>query len=422
MSGWIESAGFFLIAMMVAVVLVRALLRARRAAAADGSERAMSVYRDQLAEVERDLARGTLGAEEAERLRLEISRRILDLDRGTGARRVGGPAPEAMRWVALSVLLLAILGSGALYLNVGAPGYPDMPLVERHAQAAEARANRPRQAELEAEFAARFPQGEDFPGRAELEPMVEQLRAAMVERPLDVTGFTLLAQNEARLGNYRAAIEAQIRVIELRGGEEAPVSDFAYLLDLMVIATGGFVSPEAESVIEQILRRDTQDPVALYYSGRLYAQTGRPDLTFRIWRRLHDLSAGDDPWMDEIRTALPELSRISGEPRYTLPPRPAPAGARGPTPEDIEAAQDMSPEERAAMIEGMVDGMLARLANDGGTAQDWAQLLRALAVLERRDQALEILQEARTVFAARPEDLALINAVAAESGLSTAAP
>lgn len=418
----IEVAGFFIIALMVAVVLLRAVWRARRMAAADGTERAMKVYRDQLDEVERDLARGTLGTDEADRIRMEISRRILDLDRDVTTRHVGGPAPAPMRWVAIGVLVAGVLGSGALYLAFGAPGYRDMPLVERHADAAEARITRPRQAVLEAEFAARFPEPEDFPGRAELEPMVEQLRTALANRPLDVTGYTLLAQNEARLGNYRAAIEAQVRLIELKGEEEATAEDYAYLLDLMVIATGGFVSPEAEALIEQLLRRDSQNPVALYYSGRMYAQTGRPDLTFRIWRRLHDLSDGDAPWMDEVRGALPELARISGEPRYTLPPRPAPAGARGPTPEDMEAAQDMSPEDRAAMIEGMVDGMLARLANDGGSAQDWAQLIRALGVLERRDQAVDILQEARTVFAARPEDLALINEAADAAGLRTPAP
>ena len=422
MTGWIEIAGFFLIAALVVVILVRATLRARQMAAADGTTRAMSVYRDQLSEVERDLARGVLNKEEAERLRLEISRRILDLDRDDTVRRVGAAAPQQMRWFAVALILASVLGGSWLYWSVGAPGYQDMPLLDRHAQAAEARANRPRQAELEAEFAARFPDPSQFPGRDELEPMVEQLRAAMVARPEDVTGFQLLAQNEARLGNHKAAIEAQRQVIALRGGQEAPVSDFAYLLDLMVIAAGGFVSPEAEAVIEQILRRDPMDGVALYYSGRLYAQTGRPDLTFRIWRRLHEVSAGDDPWMDEIRGALPELSRISGEPRFTLPPRPAPAGARGPSAADIEAAEDLSPEERAEMVAGMVDGMLARLANEGGSAQDWAQLLRALAVLDRHEQAQDILQEARTVFAARAEDLALINDTAAEVGLSTPAP
>ena len=55
----------------------RALLRARSdvqsAAAFD-----LKVYRDQLNEVDRDLARGTLAADEADRLRTEVSRRLLE--------------------------------------------------------------------------------------------------------------------------------------------------------------------------------------------------------------------------------------------------------------------------------------------------------------------------------------------------------
>jgi cytochrome c-type biogenesis protein CcmH len=183
----------------------------------------------------------------------------------------------------------------------------------------------------------------------------------------------------------------------------------------MALATGGIVSPEQEAVIERILRSDPENPIALYYSGRLYAQTGRPDLTFRLWRRLHDVSAPDAPWLEEVRAALPELAQISGAPRYQLPPPPSP---RGPSAADIEAAQDMTPEQRQEMIAGMVDGMLARLANEGGPPQDWAQLLRALGVLERRDQASAILQEARTVFAADENALALINEAARAAGLT----
>ncbi len=74
------------------------------------------------------------------------------------------------------------------------------------------------------------------------------------------------------------------------------------------------------------------------------------------------------------------------------------------------------------MITQMVDGLMARLANDGGSAQDWAQALRALTVLDRRDQAQAILQEARTVFAARPDDLAVINDMARAVGLTGTAP
>ncbi len=420
MSDYIQLAGFVVILLLVGVILVRAMSRAGQVAAADGAERAMKVYRDQLSEVERDLARGVLDEAEAERLRLEISRRILDLDKDAAARRVGAPAPVSMQRLAVGVILVTLLGGAVLYLGMGMPGKRDMPLVARHADAEQTRETRPRQAVLEEQVAAAFPDPAPFEGRAELEPMVAQLRAALEQRPLDVTGHSLLAQNEARLGNFSAAIAAQERVLEIQGDSAAP-QDYAYLIDLMVIAAGGFVSPEAEDVIARVLRQDAENGVALYYLGRMYAQTGRPDMTFRVWRRLHDLSPGDAPWMPEIRAALPELARISGEPRYQLPPRPAPAGA-GPSAADIEAAGQLPPQERAQMIEGMVDGLMARLANDGGSAEEWAQLIGALMVLERREQAQAILQEARTVFAARAEDLALINAAAQAAGLGAARP
>jgi cytochrome c-type biogenesis protein CcmH len=412
-----QFAGFAIIALLVAVVLVRAITRAGKGESADLRERAMRVYRDQLSEVDRDLARGTLQPVEADRLRLEIQRRILDLDRETAGGSGLKPAPRAMQVVALGAVLVAILGSGAVYMGVGAVGYPDLPLVQRFADAAAVRANRPSQTELEARFKAAFPDPEPFEGRDALEPMVAQLRDALARRPEDVVGYGLLAQNEARLGNFTAAIAAQVRVIDVKGAE-ATDEDMAFLLDLMVLATGGWVSPEAEAIVERTLRLDPSNKIALYYLGRMYDQTGRQDMTFRVWRRLHELSAGDDPWMDEVRAALPELAKLSGEPRYTLPPLPAAAGARGPSAADMEAAQDMSDEDRAAMIESMVDGLMARLANDGGTAQDWAQLLRALSVLDRRDQAQAILQEARTVFASRADDLALINQMARDVGLS----
>lgn len=408
-----QIAGFGLIFLMVGVILWRAVLRAGlNADAADGQERAMRVYRDQLAEIERDLARGTVAPEEAERTRLEVSRRILELDRDArGDRPATGAGP---RMAAIGVIALMLAGAVGVYAWIGVPTYADMPLVQRHAQAQDARRNRPGQEVLEAQYDEAFPGPFDFEGRDQLEPMVQQLREALVSRPEDVTGFRLLAQNEARLGNYRPAIEAQLRVVELQG-DSASVDDLAYLLDLMALATGGIVSPEQEAVIERILRRDSRNPIALYYSGRMYAQTGRPDLTFRLWQRLHEVSSPNAPWLEEIRTALPELAQIAGAPRYQLPPPPSTGGLSA---ADIEAAEDMTMEERQQMIVGMVDGMLARLANDGGPAQDWAQLLRALGVLERQEQAEAILQEARTVFAADAEGLAVINDAARAAGLT----
>jgi cytochrome c-type biogenesis protein CcmH len=103
--------------------------------------------------------------------------------------------------------------------------------------------------------------------------------------------------------------------------------------------------------------------------------------------------------------------------RYTLPP-PDAAGARGPSAADMQAAMELDPEERAAMIGGMVEGLSARLAASGGPAEDWARLIAALGVLGEHDRARAIWAEAQRLFADQPDGLARIEAAARGAGVA----
>ena len=171
------------------------------------------------------------------------------------------------------------------------------------------------------------------------------------------------------------------------------------LMILMALAAGGFVSPEAEAVVNETLARDPANGTARYYAGLLAAQTGRPDVAFRIWRALLETSPADAPWVLPIRAQIVPLSQMAGV-DYVLPP--LDATPTGPTAADIAAAEDMSPAARMEMIRGMVDGLGDRLATEGGPPEDWARLIRALGVLGRRDQALAVWEEAQQVF---PDDI-----------------
>lgn len=400
-----------LIAAVTAVALVVALIRGR-----DGAEPAASydlkVYRDQLKEVEKDKARGVISAEDAERARLEISRRVLEADRKLQAQagKTGG-APKAASLAAASVAGAVVLaGSMMLYTKIGAPGYPDMPLEARKAKAEELRESRPRQAEAEAEVP---PSPSATPDPRHLE-LVERLRQVVEERPGDIQGLTLLARNEAALGNFKAAYIAQSKLIAAKG-DAADTDDFATMADMMVLAANGYVSPEAEAAVMQALNLDSTNGTARYYLGLMYIQTGRPDLAFRVWRSLHDDSTMDDPWMGTIRSALEDLSIAAGI-DYRLPP--APAGVAGPSMADIEAAGDMTPEERQAMIRGMVERLMNRMASQGGTPAEWAQLIQGLSVIGETERAAAIWNEAKRVFADRPEAYATVEAAAREAGLT----
>lgn len=390
------------LACAVAAVIAVTALRARADPPARGAD--VAVYRAQLAEVDRDLGRGVIGADEAERLKNEISRRLLAADAGAGG---GAPAARRAHPAALAVLALVLVaGSLSLYAVMGRPGYGDMPLADRLARAEANAASRPGQAEAEAAAPAR-------PGQtpsAEFAALMERLRGAVAERPDDLQGLRLLARNEATLGNYAAARAAQARVLELLG-PDATAQDHLMLAEIMVLATNGYISPEAEAALREAVARDPGNGAAQYYLGLLRWQTGRPDLTLALWDQLLRQGPEDAPWIAPIRARIGDAARLAGV-DYTPP-----EALAGPNAADIAAAEAMSAEDRDAMIRGMVESLSDRLATEGGTPQEWARLIGAYGVLGDLEQARAIHAEALETFAGDADALALIRAAGERAGL-----
>lgn len=365
----------------------------------------LRVYRDQLKELDRDMARGVLSEAEAARAKAEVARRVLEADRALQAAgsqtESGGPRGKLV--LALGLVAM-VAGSFGIYWQVGAPGYPDLPLALRVELVEQARAERPSQSEVEAEIGVR-PTVDVDPER---EALVAQLRTVMEQRPDDPEGMSLLAQNEAALGNFRAARLAQERLIGLLGADVRAQHHVDHA-EMMVLAAGGYVSPEAESALAMALDMSSGNGTAHYYVGLMYAQQGRADLAYPIWRNLLADSPHDAPWLEPIRLQIEDVAYLAGD-NVSLADLPQPRAPRGPSLEQIEAAEDMAPEDRQAMVEGMVGGLAARLASEGGPPEDWAQLIRAFGVLGETDRAQAILDQARVVFAERPDALALVEA------------
>jgi len=413
---WIVSGA---LALVVSIILGLTLLRGRVGdkppAAYD-----LQVYRDQLKEVDRDLARGVVGPEDAERTRAEISRRVLSADaqlREGGDS--GGQPSRGGRVAALLLVLVLAAGSVGLYSQLGAPGYSDLPLKSRVAQSDAARANRLAQAEIEAQMPAADLNPEATPQFLEL---MERLRDTVEKRPDDLRGLTLLARNEAALGDYKAAYAAQQRIIDVKSAD-ASASDYTYLAELMVSAAGGYVSKDAEEALRSALERDPRNAPARYYLGLYLMQVDRPDAAFRTWDALLRESNPNAPWVAPIRQHIEEVAWRAGETDYSLPPLPdAPAAATGtapgPSAEDIEAASEMSTEERDQMIRSMVQGLSERLATEGGSASEWARLIGALGVLGDTEQARDIWTEAQGIFAADQQAMEMLRQAAQSAGVA----
>lgn len=406
---------FWILAAALTAITALAILsplRRGRGGAAPAAAYDLRVYRDQLAEVERDLDRGVIGPDDAQRLRAEIGRKVLDADRRAA---LSAPAARDGRALWPAVALAAMLaGAVALYLREGVPGAPDMPLAERFAAADAAYRDRPSQAEAEAAAPAR-----PAPDLSQADPeylaMIDQLRDAVGRNPDDQQGLALLASNEMRLGNLAAARAAQQRLVDLRG-DQADAVQLMQLATLMVDAAGGVVTPEAEAVLRRALTLDPTQPQARYLQGVLLIQNGRPDRAFPLWRGLLDEGPEGAPWIAPIRAAIQDLAWLAGDDEYRAPAPPA-ADLPGPDADALAAAEDLSPEDRARMIQDMVDRLQQRLATEGGSPEEWARLIAALAMLDQRDQATAILTEARQRFGSAPDALAPIERAATEAGL-----
>ena len=388
----------------IAALLILTVLWRTRPDDGAGSDGELAMYKDQLRSLDKDKARGVVDDSEYDALRAEIGRRILGAARtNDGGRSGSGSSP--LVWAGLSVASLA--GAIAIYLSVGQPGFSDQPIQARFDAADTIRADRPSQTEAEAEITLPAREvDEDYTA------LVTRLRTALETRPDDLRGLRLLVQAEARLGNFKNAYTTQTKVIELQG-DAAPAADWSRLSELLIAATQGYISPEAEVALRGVLLRDPDNGLARFRMGALHEQTGRPDRTFRIWAALLAEGPESAPYIPAIRATIEDLALQAGNVKYT-PPAPAP----GPSAEDIAAAEEMTAADRQAMIEGMVAGLADRLGSEGGTAQEWARLIGALGVLGRTEQAQAIYNEAKSIFAADQDGFAVVQAAAQSAGLT----
>ncbi|WP_113910483.1 c-type cytochrome biogenesis protein CcmI [Roseovarius dicentrarchi] len=400
---------------LIAAALLRGRSNAVPPAAYD-----LDVYRVQLKDVEKDLARGVITNAEAERVRTEVSRRILAADAQLQKAGAGTIQPGRGAGVLAGVVAVA-LTAGALagYAVLGAPGYADLPRGARLAASDAARANRLTQAEAVARFGTETAPA--IPGD-EFAQLMVQLRAAVEKRPEDARGLALLARNEAALGDTDAALDAQARLLAVLG-DQASATEHAFHADLLITAAGGYVSQEAEAALRTALSKDPGQPEARYYLGVYYDQVDRPDAAFRTWERLLSDSPPDAGWTQQLRGQTADAANRAGI-RYSPPPEaaaPAAPGLSGPSAAEVEAAGDMTDEDRQQMIRGMVDGLMARLAAQGGPPEDWARLISSLGILGEVARASAIRDEAQAIFKDDAEALGMIRAASQTAGLETGA-
>ena len=406
---WIISAA---LALLIAALFALALLT-RRAEAEHPAAYDLRIYRDQLKEVERDLARGVINEADAERIRTEVGRRVLAADAQLAIADVSSQQPRALTIVIAATIALILTGGGvAIYTQLGTPGLGDLPHKARLQASQDLYSSR---SSHEA-FLARLPVRNAPQQEAGYLELVERLREAVASRPDELQGQQFLAQSEARLGNYAAARAAQSAVIRLKG-EAVGASDFVTMAQMYITEADGYVSPEAEAALRRALRSDRTDPVARYFLGQMWLQNDRPDRAFGLWSQLLNEGPEEAPWIAPIRQSIDDIAWLAGV-DYTQPaPSEMATDMPGPSVQDIENAGEMTPEERQKMVQSMVQRLNDRLATEGGTPEEWARLISAYGSLGDEGRARAIWLEAQQRFADTPDALETVRRGAARAGV-----
>ena len=364
------------------------------------------IYKDQLVEVEKDIEKGVLSKSESDAAKIEVSRRILLADkRSKIEKQTSSNSQNHNKIITFIILIFILAGSLSIYAFLGNPRLPDMPLQTRLAEIKELRSQRISQEEAEL-----LVPDEIIEAPSDYLTLVSKLRDAMKERPNDMQGLRLLALHEFRLGKYRSARKAHLKIINALG-DTATAKDLIDFAEVMIVATNGYVSPEAEFILRRGLEMKPNDGRARYYSGLSMAQSGRPDVTLRLWENLLDEGPDDAPWVPLIKEQIVDVARLVG---VNLVQDQLP----GPTSEQINSAENMSDVDRKEMIQGMVSSLSNRLANEGGTVNEWARLIRALGVLGETANASKICKEAQTIFGRNSSDIEILREAARAAKVS----
>jgi cytochrome c-type biogenesis protein CcmH len=268
----------FILVVVLAILLLPLL---RLATSADKRvDYDMVIYRDQLAEVEKDLARGLLSADQVETARTEILRRMLAAEDAEIAMPMicnTGKNLKMRKITALLVIVLLPIATLLTYNYLGAPELAGAP------------------------YAQRAKNDPNFAIAADVEQLAEKLK----KNP-EAKGFKQLGDALSMLKRYQEAANAYQRAIDL-GSDNA--GTWSELGESIALANDGSVVPEARAAFMKALKLEPRDARARFYVGLAYAQINKTTEAINIWQELLKDSPTDAPWVTMVKEHISTYSK-----------------------------------------------------------------------------------------------------------------
>lgn len=382
----------FAIAAAAAIAALARPMLAERFDAATAQEADLAVYRDQLAEIDADRDRGLIDEAEAQSARTELARRLIQHSEGQGAAgseqplRVSGPSPAHIAYVsAVAIPILTI----AIYLSLGSPWMPGMPQSARLQTA---------------------------PGHASINELVAKVEAQLRKTPEDGRGWDAIAPVYLRLRRFDDAARAFAQAIRLEG--ESP-RRLMGLAEATVLSNDGVVVEPARQAYARVLELKPGSHEARFWLALADEQEGKLEAAEAGYRSVLKDAPEDAPWKSVVEARLQGIAALREGGPSKAAPRVSAKKVPGPTAEDVAAAQSLSKDQQQEFINSMVARLAAKLEENPEDFEGWLRLVRAYAVLGRRDDANRALADARKSISEDSAKKAQLDALASELGLDT---
>jgi len=336
-------------------------LLGRNVSARSESDSEHTLYKARLSEIEKDLELSRLDEVAAQAARAEEARRLIKSSENAIALNQNTSNKILVVVAALSLPLFSL----PFYLSVGSPQSAMAPTI--------------------AENAGTQPSMED---------LLKVAERRLVTNPDDTNGWKVVAPVYMRMGRFDDAIKAYKNVLRVEG--DSP-EFLLKLADVHIEQNQGQVNNTAQNLVSRVLAIDKENAIAKFYTGIIALQSDKPKETMRIWQRMLDEANGDEEWVPIIQGRIAELKSLE-----QTPVLPALDEAT------LEAAEDMSPEDRLEMIGQMISNLSEKLQENPNDKQGWQRLIRSYIVLDRREDAQTALENASKQF---PDDKLFLEAL-----------
>ena len=258
------------------------LLRSTSARSIEHSAANVTIFKDQFADLDADLARGTISAEQHAESRSELERRLLDEARSPESVRIERLPP---RWPAVIVAVIAPIAAAALYWQLGTPG-----------------ALSPQ---------AAIAQDASQPSREQIDAMIAQVKQRLEKEPNNVEGWAILARTHYTMGNFQEAAAAYATLSTLLPYDADLLADYA---DALAMSQGRNFAGKPMELVQLALKIDPTQWKALAMAGSEAFDRKDYKAAAEYWQRLQDTTPADSPIRQRIQGSIDEARSQAGMP------------------------------------------------------------------------------------------------------------